>query len=400
MKLLSLEFIVLAVALVFWVRFVRGPMRLIGFLAGSAFYASTFLTPVGRVTIAIFLLAGYALARLAQRWPRLTAPAVTLLVAFFVYLRGYDVVVAFLPERFWSLALSVAGLSYLLFKVVHVVVDAAGGRLPHFGLLSYLAYCLNFTTFLLGPIQRYQSFVEQWEGRQDPLAPDVASHFDAVNRVLRGFLKKWVVAAVLARWALLPGESIAGMGFGDVLLGAWLFYVYLYFDFSGYCDVVIGIGRLMGIAPPENFWLPFFSPNIAQYWLRVHRSLTEWLTDYVFHPLYTGLLRSRLFRGHRLASRNVAIAATMLIAGVWHGTTISFLLFGLVHALYQVVYRTTEHLLAGRLGAEGLHALRARPSWAVAATIVTFVATASAYVFFVLTPSELVSLIMSTPEVR
>jgi D-alanyl-lipoteichoic acid acyltransferase DltB (MBOAT superfamily) len=400
MKLLSLEFIALAVALVFWVRFVRGPLRLAGFLAGSAIYASTFLTPVGRVTISAFLLCGYALARIAQRWPRLTAPAVALLIGGFVYLRGYDVVVAFLPERFWSAALSIAGLSYLLFKVVHVVVDAAGGRLPRLGLLTYLAYCLNFTTFLLGPIQRYQSFIEQWDGRQEPLEPDVTSHFDAVNRVLRGFLKKWVVAAVLANWALLPGESIAGMGPGDVLLGAWLFYVYLYFDFSGYCDVVIGIGRLMGIAPPENFWLPFFSPNIAQYWLRVHRSLTEWLTDYVFHPLYTGLLRSRLLRGHRLASRNVAIAATMLIAGVWHGTTVSFVLFGLVHALYQVVYRTTEHVLAGRLGAEGLQALRARPSWAVAGTVVTFVATASAYVFFVLTPSELVSLIVAIPEVR
>ncbi len=278
MKLLSLEFIVLAVALVFWVRFVRGPLRLIGFLAGSAIYASTFLTPVGRVTIAIFLLAGYALARVAQRWPRLTAPSVALLIAGFVYLRGYDVVVAFLPERFWSVALSIAGLSYLLFKVVHVVVDAAGGRLPHLGLLSYLAYCLNFTTFLLGPIQRYQSFVEQWEGRQEPLEPDMASHFDAVNRVLRGFLKKWVVATVLAKWALLPGESIAGMGFSEVMLGAWLFYVYLYFDFSGYCDVVIGIGRLMGIAPPENFWLPFFSPNIAQY-LAARASLAHRVAD-------------------------------------------------------------------------------------------------------------------------
>ena len=392
MTLLSIEFIALAVALVFWVRFVRGPLRIAGFLVGSAVYAATFLTPVGRVTLAIFLLAGYVCARLAQRWPRLTAPAVAALIAGFVYLRGYEVVVAFLPDRFWSAALSIAGLSYLLFKVLHVVVDAAGGRLPHLRLVSYLAYCLNFTTFLLGPIQRYQAFVDQWEGRQEPLLSDVASHFDAVNRVLRGFLKKWVVAAFLAEWALLPGASIAGMGAGEILLGAWLFYLYLYFDFSGYCDVVIGIGRLMGIAPPENFWLPFFAPNIAQYWLRVHRSLTEWLTDYVFHPLYTGLLRSRVLRGHRLASRNMAIAATMVIAGIWHGTTVSFLLFGIVHAFYQVVYRTIEHVLTARLGVEGLQALRARPGWAVAGTVVTFVATASAYVFFVLTPSQLGSL--------
>jgi len=382
----------LAVALVLWVRFVPGRLRLVGFLAGSAIYAATFLTPVGRIVLVMFLLVGYALARLVQRSPRFAAPAVVLLIGSFVYLRGYDVVVAFLPDRFWTAALSIAGLSYLLFKVLHVVIDAAGGRLPHIGLLSYLAYCLNFTTFLLGPIQRYQSFVDQWEGRQEPLLPDLASHLDAVNRVLRGFLKKWVVAELIARWALLPGESIAGMALGDIVLGAWVFYLFLYFDFSGYCDVVIGIGRLMGVAPPENFWLPFFSPNVAQYWLRVHRSLTEWLTDYVFQPLYTALLRSPRMRSHRLASRNVAIASTMLVAGVWHGTTLSFLLFGLVHALYQVVYRTTEHILTLRLGVQGLRALRARRSWIAASTVVTFVATASAYVFFVLTPSQLGSL--------
>jgi alginate O-acetyltransferase complex protein AlgI len=392
MKLLSLEFIALAVALVLWVRFVPGRLRIAGFLAGSAIYAASFLTPSGRVILLIFLLAGYALARLVQRSPRFAAPAVALLVAAFVYLRGYDIVVEVLPDKFWSAALSIAGLSYLLFKVLHVVVDAAGGRLPRIGLLSYLAYCLNFTTFLLGPIQRYQSFIDQWEGRQEPLGADLASHLDAVNRILRGFLKKWVVAEIIARWALLPGESIAAIGFSEVLIGAWAFYLFLYFDFSGYCDVVIGIGRLMGIAPPENFWLPFFSPNVAQYWLRVHRSLTEWLTDYVFHPLYTTLLRSPSMKNHRLASRNVAIASTMLVAGVWHGTTLSFLLFGLVHALYQVVYRTFEHVLTMRLGVQGLRALRARRSWIAVSTAVTFVATASAYVFFVLTPSQLGSL--------
>jgi D-alanyl-lipoteichoic acid acyltransferase DltB (MBOAT superfamily) len=393
MALLSLEFLVLAVALIVWVRFVRGPLRLAGFLAGSAIFAASYLSPVGRVSIAAFLLAGYVLARVVQRWPRLTAPAVVSLVAGFVYMRGYDLVLQLLPDGFWNAALATAGLSYLLFKIVHVVVDSAGGGLPRVGLWSYLAYCLNFTTFLLGPIQRYQSFLDQWEGRTEPLEPDLASHLDAVNRVLRGFLKKWVVADLLAGLALLPGESIDGMSLGTVVIGAWFFYLYLYFDFSGYCDIVIGIGRLMGIAPPENFWLPFFAPNIAQYWLRVHRSLTEWLTDYVFHPVYTGLLRSPFMRNRRLASRNLAIAVTMIVAGVWHGTTLSFLLFGLVHAFYQVIYRTMEHVLSQRLGAQGLRSLREHRAWVVLGTATTFVASASAYAFFVLTPPQILSLV-------
>ena len=389
MKLLSFEFIALAAALIVWVRFVRGPLRMAGFLGGSAVYAGSFLTPIGWAITGGFIVGGFALARIVQKRPRYTAPGVAALVAAFAYLRGYDLVLAILPEGSWMPQLAAAGLSYLLFKVIHVVVDAAGGRLARLEFVSFLAYCFNFTTFLLGPIQRYQSFVDQWDGREEPLAPDLASHLDATNRVLRGFLKKWVLAEYVSRWALLPGESIAGMGFGEILVGAWVFYLYLYFDFSGYCDVVIGIGRLMGVAPPENFWLPFLSPNVAQYWLRVHRSLTEWLTDYVFHPLYTTLLRSPRMRDHRLASRNIAIASTMLVAGIWHGTTLSFVLFGLVHAFYQVVYRTTEHVLTKRLGVQGLRALRVNRGWIVLSTVMTFVATASAYVFFVLTPEQL-----------
>jgi hypothetical protein len=168
MALLSLSFIVLAISLVAWVRVMRGPLRLAGFVLGSAVYAATLLSPVGRVSTALFVLAGFVFARLVQRRPQYTAAAVGLLVAAFVYLRGYDLLVTLLPKGSWNSALATAGLSYLLFKVVHVIVDSAGGALPRLGFWSYVAYCLNFTTFLLGPIQRYQSFVDQWEGRVEP----------------------------------------------------------------------------------------------------------------------------------------------------------------------------------------------------------------------------------------
>jgi D-alanyl-lipoteichoic acid acyltransferase DltB (MBOAT superfamily) len=393
MTLLSIEFISLSVALILWMRVTRGWLRLAGFIVGSAIYAGSFLTPLGLVSTSVLILCGFALARLVARFPTFTSPAVALLVAGFAYLRGYDLILAALPQGFWTPLFATAGLSYLLFKIIHIVVDSSSGRMSGMSLMSYLAYCLNFTTFLLGPIQRYQSFVDQWDGRVEPLGSDLVSHLDATNRVLRGFLKKWVVAEMLGGSALLPGGSIEGMGPGEVLVASWIFYLYLYFDFSGYCDVVIGMGRLMGVAPPENFWLPFLSPNIAQYWLRVHRSLTEWLTDYVFQPVYAALLRSPLMGAHRLASRNVAIALTMIVAGVWHGTTLSFLLFGLVHAAYQVVYRTSEHLLTARLGAQRVRALRSRWNWTVASTALTFVATASAYVFFLLTPAQLMVLL-------
>ena len=277
-----------------------------------------------------------------------------LLVAGFVYLRGYDLVVTLLPKGAWNSALATAGLSYLLFKVVHVIVDSAGGALPRLGFWSYIAYCLNFTTFLLGPIQRYQSFVDPMGRAHRSVGAGPRFSPGCGEQSPQGISQEVGGRRICSSgWRFCRASRSTTWVSRSVLLGSWFFYLYLYFDFSGYCDIVIGIGRLMGIAPPENFWLPFLSPNIAQYWLRVHRSLTEWLTDYVFHPVYTALLRSGLMRGRRLAARNVAIATTMIVAGVWHGTTLSFLLFGIVHAFYQVVYRTIEHVLAAAPGRRG-----------------------------------------------
>ncbi len=83
-----------------------------------------------------------------------------------------------------------------------------------------------------------------------------------------------------------PDLPIERMGAGELLVAIYAFYVFLYLDFSGYCDIVIGVGSLMGVKPPENFRFPFLARDVSEYWLRVHRSLTTWLTDYIFNPLY------------------------------------------------------------------------------------------------------------------
>ena len=305
MSLLSLEFVALASVLVLWVRFVRGWLRLAGFLAGSAYYAFSHLGPVGSATTAAFLMLGYALALIVRERPQFTAAAVGLLVAAFVYLRGYDLVVACFRR----------GLEF-----------GARDRRPELSALQEWSTCRGLGRWRAAPprllvLHRLLPQLHDVSAWTDSAVPELCrisgkgasirsrriwrSHLDAVNRILRGYLKKWVFADLLVGLALLPGESIDRHGAPVGAAGAWFFYLYLYFDFSGYCDIVIGIGRLMGIAPPENFWLPFLSPNIAQYWLRVHRSLTEWLTDYVFHPVYTGAatLRSHARPSSRRAER-------------------------------------------------------------------------------------------------
>ncbi len=389
MSLLSPSFFALVLGAALVVRGVRGPARGLLFLALSAWYAAGFLTPVGAAFVASFCLAGFGLAHWVAGRPRRKLPAVLLLVLVFVYARGYSFLELLLPGDWLTRAFATAGLSFLLFKILHVVLDRADGRIERLPLLEYLDYCLAFTTFLLGPIQRFQDFSDQWNGRTPSIEPTFEAHLDATNRILRGLVKKFVVAESLHAFALSPGAELASMGAGEVLLGTYAFYAFLYFDFSGYCDVVIGAGSLVGVRPPENFDLPFLAPNASQFWLRVHRSLTTWLTDYVFNPLYVAFLRSKQLGGWPLTSACLALLATMLVSGLWHGTTFNFVLFGVVHGVYLVVFRVYEHVLRKRLGGKGLAAWRATWTSRVAGTVLTFLFTGAAYLFFVLDTAAL-----------
>ena len=389
MSLLSVPFLLLAALAILWLRGTRGRLREAGFLVLSAVFAASYLGPVGSLSTALFCLAGFGAARLVERHPRRLAPAVAVLTLTFLVMRAYDFLVPVLPRSLAEGLLATAGLSFLFFKILHVVIDASAGTLGPLRAGRYACYCLNFTTFLLGPIQRYQDFSDQWDGRKAAIGPGFDSHLDAFNRMLRGFVKKFVVAEFLARYALLPGAGLGDLGPLEALQGTYLFYLFLYFDFSGYCDIVIGIGSLMGIRPPENFDLPFFSGNIAAFWLRVHRSLTTWLTEYVFNPLYARALRSASLGRHKPLAASCALLGTMLVSGLWHGTTFNFVLFGLVHGIYLSVYRSFELAMIGRIGRKGLRQRRRQLWWRAAAWLVTFHASASAYLFFVLDGPDL-----------
>jgi D-alanyl-lipoteichoic acid acyltransferase DltB (MBOAT superfamily) len=390
MSFLSLQYLSLCLAGAFSLILLSGRARTLCFFAVNAVFAATHLDAAGGAVLAGFCLLGFLSVRLVARDPRWRSAAVVVLVLLFVYLRRYSFLELLLPPSFFTDglagALELAGLSFLLFKILHLVIDVAGGAIPGgsvtFGL--YWNYCFNFTAFLLGPIQRFQSFEAQWRGAERSIEPGFEAHLDATNRVLRGLVKKFVLAEMVHAFALQSTQDVAAMPLLELIGRTYAFYLFLYCDFSGYCDIVIGSGALIGIRPPENFHLPFFSPNVAEFWLRVHRSLTLWLTDYVFNPLYASALRNPLLARRPLLAMSGALLATMLISGLWHGTTLSFVLFGLVHGLYLIAFRLYEAFLARRIGRKRLKAWRQTWASRVLGTALTFHATAMAYLFFVL----------------
>lgn len=380
----SPEFLLLCGAAILLLSGLRGRVRDLAFAAvNGAFLLGLLLTTTGFVAILVFTLTGYVLARLVAAQPRAFWPALAAYALAFVYMRDYSFLHLFLPEGVLTNGrFALVGLSFLFFKVVHVLIEARSGTMGALHFPVYMHYSLSFATFMMGPIQRYPDFAAQWHGGTSAIAPTLEAHLDAVLRILVGLAKAYVLAGFLDSYVLTPGSWLLEAPRAALALGVVAFYFYLYLTFAGYCDVAIGTGSLLGVRPPENFDRPFLARNISDFWTRFHHSLTSWLTDYVFSPTYRSALRAGPFARRPDVALGLSLLVTMLVSGLWHGTTLSFLLFGLTHGIYFAVFRGWESWATRRFGRKQLAAWRSRPLVQAAGIALTFSAVALSLVFF------------------
>ena len=305
-----------------------------------------------------FVALGYASLKLIEsgrrRW---LAPLIVATVLVYIWLKQYT----FLPPG-WFLRHPYAtiGLSYILFRVIHLLVDASAEMLPvRVGILSYLAYTLNFTTLVAGPIQRYQDFHKSWV-RLSGLSVTLVGV--ALERIVTGFFKTMIAATVfstiqniaLGEIATAPGVPSKALA-GAVTVAAYPFF--LYCNFSGYIDIVIGVARLVHIELPENFDRPFSADSFIGFWSRWHITLSEWLKTYVYNPLLMGLMRRFPAEAMAAVWGVAAYFVTFFLIGVWHGRTPSFLFFGVLQGLGVSVNKAYELLLRGLLGRKRAKAL-------------------------------------------
>ncbi|MEQ1501687.1 MAG: MBOAT family O-acyltransferase [Myxococcota bacterium] len=288
------------------------------------------------------------------------------------------------------------GLPYLFLRFVHLLVEVVGGRLARPGFVTYLAYLLPFHQLLAGPIQRYtgggadgQAFADQvLTAPIGPLTTD--DLLRAVGRITDGFVKKTILAQLL----------LDVVGFRFESSGLWavlemdLFAIWLYLDFSGYMDIVIGAGMLVGWRPPENFDWPYLSRNIIEFWTRWHITLSEWIRDHVFGPLNLALQRGWL-RGRPLAAGMVCYFVSMIAVGLWHRANVQFLLYGLLQGSAIVACKLYEQQLKQRLGKAGLKRYQASTAIRVVATVVNFHYVAFGHVVAFHTPAQVLGILGS-----
>jgi alginate O-acetyltransferase complex protein AlgI len=278
------------------------------------------------------------------------------------------------------------GFSYIAFRLIAVLRDAQAGRLPQdgFSLRDMATYVLFFPAFTAGPIDRAQHFIPEFQQ---------AKHLDAdllvegYGRIAVGIVKKFVIADTLALVAMSPGLIQQT----DAVTGHWIMlYLYafqIFFDFSGYSDVAIGLGRLLGITLPENFDRPYTQRNIQQFWQRWHITLSTWFRVYFFTPLSRALIRSR----YDIPQWGIVLIcqlATMILIGLWHGVTVNFFLWGAWHGVGLFVHKMIADNTKG--WTRRVEANRwLKPVFHAGSVFVTFHFVALGWVFFALpTPQD------------
>lgn len=222
------------------------------------------------------------------------------------------------------------GISFYTFQAVSYAVDVYRGRFQgEVSFLEYLFYLTFFPVVFAGPITRAETFFPQIRRRR-PLSQYMA--YQGLWLILMGMIKKAVIADYIAQYNNWIFDSPLTYSGFECLMGLWGFSLQIYLDFSGYSDISIGIAALMGIRLRDNFRFPYQSRNVTEFWHRWHISLSTWFRDYVYIPL--GGNR----RGIGRTALNCLI--TLLVAGIWHGSSLMFVLWGLLHGLALVVHKS------------------------------------------------------------
>lgn len=247
------------------------------------------------------------------------------------------------------------GFSYVAFRLLHTLRDRQMGRLPSVDLGEYLTYAIFFPAFTAGPIDRIERFIKDL--RQPFAGLDTATFFDAGQRLILGLFKKFVIADSLALIALNDTNALQVHSTGWMWILVYAYAFQIFFDFSGYTDIALGIARLVGIQLPENFNYPYLKPNLTQFWSNWHMTLTQWFRAYFFNPI-TRWMRS----WDKPLSAPMMIlcsqVATMVLIGLWHGGTWNFILWGLWHGLGLFVHNRWNDATKARAAAWATTPLR------------------------------------------
>ena len=292
-----------------------------------------------------------------------------LLLAYFKYANFFLDTVNFVGNKAFP-ALDIIlpiGISFYTFTQIAFLVDTYEGRVAEYRFLHYLLFVTYFPHLIAGPVLHHREMMPQFA--ESRIYKFSASNF-AVGLTIFciGLAKKVLIADNLSPYAAPLFDNPHSPSFFIAWAGVLAYTFQLYFDFSAYSDMAIGLSRLFGIKLPLNFNSPYKAPNISEFWRRWHMTLSRFLRDYLYFPL--GGNRVGLLNRYR----NLMIV--MLLGGMWHGSGWNFIIWGGLHGFYLVIHHFWS-AVSTRMGF-----LPRSRTWTLIATAITFTAVCFAWVFF------------------
>lgn len=223
------------------------------------------------------------------------------------------------------------GISFFTFQAMSYVFDLYLGKVQvQKNLLNLALYVALFPQLVAGPIVRYKDINKQIEERMHT----VDLFAEGIKRFITGLTKKIVIANQMA----VVADTIFAMNTGDLTalltwIGAIAYMMQIYFDFSGYSDMAIGLGKMFGFTFLENFNYPYISQSITEFWRRWHISLSSWFRDYIYIPL----------GGSRTGNVYFNLSVVFLVTGLWHGAAWTFVLWGIWHGIFMLLERVARN---------------------------------------------------------
>ena len=262
------------------------------------------------------------------------------------------------------------GISFYTFQTLSYSIDVYRKRIPaERNFLYYALFVSFFPQLVAGPIERPENLLPQLKAEHKLNLSDLSI---GAKRAVSGFFKKIVVADIAGTYVNAVFNNPDNATGAAVIVASMLFAVQIYCDFSGYTDIAIGCGRMMGYRLMQNFDRPYSATNIKDFWSRWHISLTSWFKDYLYIPL----------GGNRKgkARMYVNLFIVFLVSGLWHGADMTFVIWGVLHGIYRVVGAVTAKKRDGIYAKMGLD-VNSKPVLAFR-RVITFLLVCFAWIFF------------------
>ena len=225
--------------------------------------------------------------------------------------------------------IQIAGLSYLVFKVISLYLDERRGT-DKISLLDFFNFTAFVPTLLIGPLDRFKRFNEDIKNGYDNLT--LKLFYKGWRNFTLGLLFKFIIAESIRRLILVylvdDGTILYHIAYG------YTYLFYLFFDFAGYSLLAIGLGNFLGIHVPINFDKPFLATNPKEFWKKWHKTLGDWLNDYFFKPIFKDFTTRKIFTS--IKRQNLALMLTFTLMGFWNGFELHYIVSGMLFGVYSV----------------------------------------------------------------